>query len=238
MTDFAINATDISVKKAGKTILDKISFTVPAGAIIGLIGPSGSGKTTLMRTIVGVQKHEGTLTVLGKNAGDKNLRHKIGYVTQSPAVYPDLTVEQNLRYFGALVGADTSAIAKVIEQVRLQKQKDQLVESLSGGQKARVSLGVALLGDPDLFVLDEPTVGLDPVLRNELWDMFQILAKQGKTLLVSSHVMDEAERCEHLLLLRDGALLWDDTRDKLLVHTKKQSVGDAFVAMIQKDEEV
>lgn len=237
MTDFAINATDVSVKKAGKTILDKISFTVPAGAIIGLIGPSGSGKTTLMRTIVGVQKYDGKLMVLGKDAGEKKLRHKIGYVTQSPAVYSDLTVEQNLRYFGALVGAGASTIATVIEQVRLQQQKDQLVESLSGGQKARVSLGVALLGDPDLFVLDEPTVGLDPVLRNELWDMFQLMAKQGKTLLVSSHVMDEAERCEHLLLLRDGTLLWNNTRDRLLAHTKKHAVGDAFVAMIQKGEE-
>lgn len=237
MTDFAIEATDVSVKKAGKTILDKLTFTVPAGAIIGLIGPSGSGKTTLMRTIVGVQKYDGKLAVLNKSAGDKTLRHKIGYVTQSPAVYPDLTVEQNLWYFGALTGANRTEIRRVIDQVRLQKQKSQLVESLSGGQKARVSLGVALLGDPDLFVLDEPTVGLDPVLRNELWDMFQVLAKSGKTLLVSSHVMDEAERCEQLLLLRDGKLLWSDAQEKLLAHTKKDTIGDAFVAMIQKAEE-
>lgn len=238
MTDFAITTARLSVKKGKKDILDAISLTIPVGAVIGLIGPSGSGKTTLMRTIVGVQKYDGKVTVLDRDAGDKSLRHKIGYVTQSPAVYPDLTVWQNLRYFGALVGADAAKINQIIQQVSLEKQKDQLVESLSGGQKARVSLAVALLGDPDLFVLDEPTVGLDPVLRNELWDMFQALAKAGKTLLVSSHVMDEAERCEYLLLLRDGKLLWNDTRDRLLAHTKKRTVGDAFVAMIQKDEEV
>lgn len=236
MTDFAINATSVSVKKAGKTILDPISFTINPGTITGLIGPSGSGKTTLMRTIVGVQKHSGDMLVLGKKAGDKTLRRKIGYVTQSPAVYPDLTVEQNLRYFGTLVGASAGKVDRTIGQVGLQKQQKQLVESLSGGQKARVSLAVALLGDPEILVLDEPTVGLDPVLRNELWDLFAELAQHGATLLISSHVMDEAERCKNLLLLRDGKLLWHDSLKKLLAATKKTSVGDAFVTMIHAAE--
>ncbi|MDB5184168.1 MAG: Antibiotic resistance transporter, efflux system, ATP-binding protein [Candidatus Saccharibacteria bacterium] len=238
MTGFAIVASGVGVKKGGKTILDGLDFTVKAGTITGLIGPSGSGKTTLMRSIVGVQAtSSGDLRVLEQKAGSKKLRRSIGYVTQSPAVYTDLTVLQNLLYFGNLVRANHKKIDHVIEQVQLVDQRDQLVESLSGGQKARVSLAIALVGDPELFVLDEPTVGLDPVLRNELWGMFKDLAKDGKTLLISSHVMDEAERCKNLLLLRDGKLLWNDSRELLLEHTRKDTVGDAFIAMIKKGDE-
>jgi ABC-2 type transport system ATP-binding protein len=238
MTSFAIEATGLVVKKGKKAILDDLHFTVKPGSITGLIGPSGGGKTTLMRSIVGVQATSGgSLTVLGRKAGDKKLRKTIGYVTQSPAVYTDLTVLQNLLYFGTLTKASHKKIDAVIEQVQLVEQRDQVVESLSGGQKARVSLAIALIGDPELFVLDEPTVGLDPVLRNELWDMFKELAKSGKTLLISSHVMDEAERCKNLLLIRDGKLLWNDTREGLLEHTKKDNVGDAFIAMIKKESE-
>ncbi len=234
----AIIARDVTVKKNKKTILDKLTFEVSEGTITGLIGPSGSGKTTLMRAIVGVQKTSGgELTVLAQKAGSRKLRRSIGYVTQSPAVYSDLTILQNLFYFGALVGANHARVEKVVKQVQLQGQRDQLVESLSGGQKARVSLAIALLGDPDLYVFDEPTVGLDPVLRNELWDMFKSMASNGKTLLVSSHVMDEADRCDNLLLVRDGKLLWNNTREALLAKTKKESVGDAFVAMIKKSED-
>ncbi len=237
MADIAIESSQLIVTKAKNQILKELTFTVKKGAITGLIGPSGSGKTTLMRTIIGVQKTSGgTLTVLGKAAGHKSLRSNIGYVTQSPAVYPDLTVAQNLRYFAVLVRVDRANVETVIEQVQLAKQRNQLASSLSGGQLARVSLAVALLGNPDLLVLDEPTVGLDPVLRNELWELFAELAADGKTLLVSSHVMDEAERCDDLLLLRDGTLLWNDSRDKLLAHTKQKSVGDAFVAMITHGE--
>lgn len=234
MAEASILAEDLTVKKQKQTILHNLEFEIQPGTVTGLIGPSGSGKTTLMRTIVGVQKFDGGLWVLGKKAGHRSLRRKIGYVTQSPAVYPDLTVEQNLRYFGSLVGAKRKVVDRVIGLVHLTPQTKQVVESLSGGQKARVSLAVSLLGDPDLLVLDEPTVGLDPVLRNELWDLFRDLADSGKTLLISSHVMDEAERCDNLVLLRDGKLLWNDTRKKLLEHTDKKDVGDAFVAMIEK----
>ena len=233
----AIVAENLFVKKDNKTIIDNLTFEVPRGSITGLIGPSGSGKTTLMRTIVGVQKSSaGSLKILGESAGSRRLRRSIGYVTQSPAVYGDLTVLQNLRYFGALVTATPKQIDQIIKNVRLKDQRDQLVDSLSGGQKARVSLAVALLGDPDLYVFDEPTVGLDPVLRNELWSMFKDMAATGKTLLISSHVMDEADRCEHLMLLRDGKLLWDDSREGLLKKTGKHGVGDAFVAMIERKE--
>jgi ABC-2 type transport system ATP-binding protein len=235
MTTSSVVASDLVVTKQKNRILDKLSFEIVPGSITGLIGPSGSGKTTLMRTIVGVQKYDGDLSVLGKDAGHRTLRRKIGYVTQSPAVYPDLTVEQNLQYFGALAGAKKKVVDRVISHVRLEKQKKQVVESLSGGQKARVSLAVALLGDPEIFVLDEPTVGLDPILRNELWELFADMADDGKTLLISSHVMDEAERCDNLMLLRDGKLLWNDTRKGLLQHTDQRDVGSAFITMIEKE---
>lgn len=229
-----INAKTLSVYKAGRAVLRSLNFEVPSGSITGLIGPSGSGKTTLMRAIVGVQKiNKGTLEVLGEKAGSSELRKKIGYVTQEAATYGDLSVAQNVRYFGTLVRAEKSQIEEVIKQVRLDKQRNQLVASLSGGQRARVSLAVALLGNPDLLVLDEPTVGLDPVLRRELWQLFQELADQGKTLLISSHVMDEAERCKSLLLLRDGELLWHDTRERLQKEMNTSTVEEAFIAMVE-----
>lgn len=224
------------VKKGRQTILDNLEFAVESGTITGLIGPSGSGKTTLMRAVIGVQKHAGELKVLGKPAGHKSLRKTIGYVTQNPAVYPDLTVAQNLSYFATLVRTDRHDVEKVIGMVHLEKQRNQVAHSLSGGQLARVSLAIALLGRPELLVLDEPTVGLDPVLRNELWDLFTDLAKQGRTLLISSHVMDEAARCKNLLLLREGKFVWRNTQKKLLEVTKKRTVGEAFIAVIKASE--
>lgn len=236
MIEAAIRATGLSVQKGKQTILDNLGFTVQKGSITGLIGPSGSGKTTLMRAIVGVQKYQGTLNLFEIPAGHAALRKRIGYVTQSPAIYPDLTVEQNLAYFATLAGAKGQEVAKVIDQVSLRKQTKQLTASLSGGQKARVGLAVALLGNPELLVLDEPTVGLDPILRNELWSLFAKLALEGKTLIISSHVMDEAERCDNLLLLRDGTLLWQDTRTELLARTGKTTIEEAFISMIHSKE--
>lgn len=236
-TQHSLRAEGVEVEKGRKRILHDISFTVKPGTVTGLIGPSGSGKTTLMRAIVGVQKTSGgTLTVLEKPAGSKELRRSIGYVTQEPAVYSDLTVAENLRYFAALARASKVQVDTVIEQVQLIPQRNQMVESLSGGQRARVSLAIALLGSPELLVLDEPTVGLDPLLRQELWGLFGKLAREGKTLLVSSHVMDEAERCDSLLLLRDGQLLWHDTREKLLRRTGAPTIELAFIKMIAAGE--
>lgn len=231
----AIKAIDLVVKKDTTPILNELSFTVTQGTITGLIGPSGSGKTTLMRAIIGVQKYQGDLTVLDAQAGSKHLRSKIGYVTQSAAIYGDLTVKQNIAYFAVIAGANKAQVDEIITIVDLKAQENQLANSLSGGQKARVSLAIALLGDPELLVLDEPTVGLDPILRNSLWELFGRLAKSGKTLLVSSHVMDEAERCDRLLLMREGNLLWQDSTKALLKHTKTQNIGDAFIAMIGEE---
>ncbi len=229
----AITADALAVRKNTTTILGELTFSIKKGAVNGLIGPSGSGKTTLMRSIVGVQKYAGVLNVLGCDAGNKKLRTQIGYVTQSPAIYSDLTVAQNIAYFASIVGASKEQVTHIIRDVDLSRQSKQLVANLSGGQKARVSLAIALLGNPELLVLDEPTVGLDPILRNNLWDLFAQLAANGKTLLISSHVMDEAERCDELLLMREGKLLWNDSRQQLLKETATHTVGDAFVKMIE-----
>ena len=230
----AIAASRLGVKKNKKPILQDVNFSIKKGMITGLIGPSGSGKTTLMRAIVGVQRPTtGELQVLGRPAGSASLRSEIGYVTQTPSVYGDLTVEQNLRYFASIAGASKADVDSVVETVQLGMQRKQVVDTLSGGQRARVSLAVALLGDPELLVLDEPTVGLDPVLREELWALFARLADSGKTLLISSHVMDEAERCNQLLLMRDGTLLWHDSREALLKKTKTHDVGSAFIEAVK-----
>ena len=232
--DAAITAHGATVVKNKKPILSALSFRVRKGTITGLLGPSGAGKTTLMRSTVGVQQlTKGTLKVLGLPAGDKRLRSRIGYVTQSPAIYHDLTVRQNVRYFATLTRASADDVERVIHQVRLDEQAKQLVETLSGGQKARVSLAIALLGDPELLVLDEPTVGLDPLLRRELWLLFRQLADKGKTLVISSHVMDEAEHCDDLLLVREGDIIWNDSKERLLERTKKKTVEDAFLQLVE-----
>lgn len=228
---------NVRVEKAHAPILDDLTFAIQPGKITGLIGPSGSGKTTLMRAIVGVQKVSGgSLRISGWDAGDQALRRRIGYVTQTPAVYLDLTVWQNLRYFSSIAGSKRAQIDEIMQVVRLGDKKDQLVEKLSGGQRARVSLAIALLGNPDILVMDEPTVGLDPILRQELWQLFGELARSGKIVFVSSHVMDEAERCDQLLLMRNGKLLWTDTKDKLLKTTNTKSVEEAFIKMIEEAE--
>ncbi len=230
--DSAIVADKLSVTRAQTAILQNLSFVVEPGSLTGLIGPSGSGKTTLMRAIIGAQRITGgALTVLGQPAGAKKLRSQIGYVTQMPAVYNDLTTQQNLRYFAAMLGLGAKEVDRAIAAVDLKPQAGQLVESMSGGQKARVSMAVALLGEPPLLVLDEPTVGLDPVLRQSLWGLFKKLADAGRTLLVSSHVMDEAEQCPQLLLLRDGKVLSHGPKQELLKKTNTKTVGQAFLQL-------
>ncbi|MGH3445328.1 MAG: ABC transporter ATP-binding protein [Nocardioidaceae bacterium] len=212
-----------------------ISFSTAPGEVTGLLGPSGCGKSTLMRSIVGVQVlTSGTVTVMGRPAGHKSLRNRVGYVTQAPSVYDDLTVTENLRFFARVLGVAHSEVARCIDAVDLGTRRDHVVSRLSGGQRSRVSLAVALLGDPELLVLDEPTVGLDPVLRRDLWAMFHELADHGTGVLVSSHVMDEAERCDRLLLMREGQLLAQDTPRELLARTGRSDVEDAFLALVDE----
>ncbi|GAA1947865.1 ABC transporter ATP-binding protein [Agromyces allii] len=234
-TGAAVIVDDLHVKRGGTAVLDGLSLAVPSGAIVGLLGPSGSGKTTLMRSIVGVQVvASGSIEVLGLPAGSAPLRTRVAYVTQQASVYDDLTVRQNLAYFRRVLGAPASDVDRVIERTDLGTVVDRLVGSLSGGQRGRVSLAAALLGEPEVLVLDEPTVGLDPVLRVQLWELFRSLADDGATLLVSSHVMDEAKRCDRLLLMRDGELLADDTVEGLLAFTGTDDVETAFLRLIER----
>jgi ABC-2 type transport system ATP-binding protein len=233
MMKYAVEVAELVVHRGRNDVLRSISTVVPAGGVVGLLGPSGSGKTTLMRAILGVQRvTSGTVTVLGRPAGHRDLRSRIGYVSQIPSVYDDLTVRQNLAYFGRIVGAPPGDVDRVLDEVDLREHQQALVRDLSGGQQSRVSLGAALLGSPELLVLDEPTVGLDPVLRRDLWQLFRTLAARGATLLISSHVMDEAQRCDRILLLRDGALLADVTPEELLRRTGTTDPDDAFLALV------
>ena len=234
MMNSAVEAASLTVVRGDRQVLHDLTFAVPAGAITGLLGPSGCGKSTLMRAIVGVQAGvSGRLDVLGLPAGDASLRRRVGYVTQSPAVYADLPVRANLRYFADVAGAPRARVDAVLADVDLTGAADQRVGSLSGGQRARVSLAAALLAEPDLLVLDEPTVGLDPVLRRDLWALFRRMADAGRTLLVSSHVMDEASRCDRLLLMRDGRLVADDTLDAVLERSGQHDVESAFLALAE-----
>ncbi len=232
----AVVVDGLRVIRGTREVLPDISLAVPRGQVVGLLGPSGGGKTTLLRSIVGVQVVAGgTVTVLGEPAGSPGLRSRVGYLTQDPSVYGDLSVRANLAYFAALVGAARDAVERTIEAVDLGADADSRVDRLSGGQRSRVSLGAALVGSPELLVLDEPTVGLDPVLRRDLWAMFHRLAADGTTLLVSSHVMDEAIRCDRLLLLREGHLLADDTPEGLLARTGASDAEHAFLALVEKE---
>jgi ABC-2 type transport system ATP-binding protein len=229
-----VSVRDLCVRRGGRLVLPGITLEVQAGRVVGLLGPNGSGKTTLMRSIVGVQIVEsGEVTVLGLPAGSPPLRRRVAYVTQAPSVYGDLTVRENLRYFARVIGAPAERIDEVVRTVSLTQHKDQVVRTLSGGERSRVSLGSALLGRPELLVLDEPTVGLDPVLRRDLWRTFHELAASGATLLVSSHVMDEAERCQDLVLLLDGRIVATGSPDELRRRSGQSDLEEAFLVLAE-----
>jgi ABC-2 type transport system ATP-binding protein len=230
----SIRIRGLRVRRGGRLVLPEISLDVRPGVVTGLLGPSGSGKTTLIRSIVGVQIVEsGEVTVLGAPAGSAELRHVVGYVTQAPSVYGDLTIRENLRYFARVLDAAAEQVDEAIRTVALGDHADQVVGTLSGGELSRVSLATALLGQPQLLVLDEPTVGLDPVLRRDLWNTFHELAAAGTTLIVSSHVMDEAERCDDLILLRDGRIVATGSPDDLRHRTHADDLEDAFLALAE-----
>ena len=237
MTDHAVTPAvtvdHLTVVRGRTRAVDDVSFEVAAGTLVGLLGPSGCGKTTLMRSLVGTQVvSSGTVALLGRPAGSPGLRDTVGYVTQAPSVYRDLTVWENLSYFAAVLGASPAAVPRALAEVGLAPHAGSIVGRLSGGEQARASLATALLGSPRVLVLDEPTVGLDPLLRRSLWALFHRLAEAGTTLLVSSHVMDEAARCQRLLLMRQGRLLADTTPQGLLAATATEDFESAFVALI------
>jgi ABC-2 type transport system ATP-binding protein len=231
-----VSGQGLVVRRGGRLVLDDLTFSLAPGTVTGLLGPSGCGKTTLMRVLVGVQEiTAGTVTVLGLPAGHPRLRARLGYSTQAPAVYPDLTLGENLRYFGTVLGLRgrrlAEAIAVTVARLDLGGLEKRLVDTFSGGQLARVGLAVALLGRPGLLILDEPTVGLDPVLRRDLWSLFHGLAADGASLLVSSHVMDEAARCDNLLFMREGRFLAEASPAQVLARTGAPDLESAFLAL-------
>ena len=228
----AISIDGLSVNLAGKRVLNDVSVDIPEGKIIGLLGPSGAGKTSLIKTILGLRKiSAGNVSVLRLPAGNSKLRSKIGYMSQDLSVYTDLTVWENIDYFATLVGAEKRQAESILKQLELFKMKGRLVSNLSGGQKARVSLAIALLGKPELLLMDEPTVGLDPVLRRKLWEEFRRLASKGITVIITSHVMDEADKCDEIVFIRDGRLLISGTKDEIFKATRTSDMEQAFLKL-------
>jgi ABC-2 type transport system ATP-binding protein len=228
----AIQVAGVTVEKLGKKILDNVSMELPGNKSIGLIGPSGSGKTTLIRTLVGSQIiTKGTAKIFGEKVGSASLRSRIGYMSQKSAVYGDITVKENLEYFASICGSSEQQVAEIMESMRLNLHRDKMASSLSGGEATRLSLGIALLGNPEILFLDEPTVGLDPSLRIELWKIFASLRNQGKTILITSHMMDEAERCDILILMRNGKIIFQGNAEQLKAKTQSESIEHAFIKL-------
>ena len=232
----AVEVRDLIVRRGGSDVLRTLTFSIAPGTVTGLLGPSGCGKTTLMRALVGVQRlRSGSVQVFGEEAGSAALRHRIGYVTQAPSVYGDLTVTENLRFFAQVLGVDRAEVDRSIDAVDLRPNAHRVVADLSGGEQSRASLAVALLGQPELLVLDEPTVGLDPVLRRDLWALFHRIAEAGSAVFVSSHVMDEAERCDRLLLMREGRIISDGSPDDIRAKTGADDIESAFLTIVKED---
>lgn len=237
MSDTVVDIKNVTVKLAGKDVLKDITVNFIKGKVVGFIGPSGAGKTTLIRSIVGRQRiANGSISIYGLPAGSAQLRSRMSYMTQEVSVYPDLTVKENIRYFATMVGIARKEMDRTIDDilktVDMSQATHQLVSKLSGGQKQRVSLALALIGYPKIVVMDEPTVGLDPVLRERLWKLFHELAAKGMTLIISSHVMDEAERCDDLVLIRDGSLLAHGSPAELCAQTGAHSVEQSFLRLV------
>lgn len=238
MTTSAVKIQNLSVVLSGKfEALKAIDVLLAEGRITGFIGPSGAGKTTLIRSIVGRQRlTSGSIAVFGLPAGSPQLREQLSYMTQESSVYTDLSARENLSYFATMFGIKRAAlkplVADILKTVDMTKQADQLASQLSSGQKQRLSLAAALIGFPKLMVLDEPTVGLDPVLRERLWKLFRQLADGGTTMIISSHVMEEAERCDDLLLLRDGRVLAQGSPQALCDQTGTKSVEQSFLKLV------
>jgi ABC-2 type transport system ATP-binding protein len=234
---FAVDVDNVVKSFGTLRALDGITLRVRQGEIYGLLGPNGSGKTTLIRAIVGlVAPDSGTVTVLGRRIPDLNILSNVGYMTQQAALYPDLSVEENLRFFAAISGADGN-VTDVLKTVELEQRRKSVVSTLSGGMRQRCSLACALVHRPRLLLLDEPTVGVDPQLRVQFWEHFREMAAAGTTILVSSHVMDEAERCQRLGLIRFGKLLSEGSPAEVRAAAGTNNLEEAFLKLSGRESE-
>jgi ABC-2 type transport system ATP-binding protein len=228
---FAVDVENVSKRFGVVKALDGVTLRVRQGEIYGLLGPNGAGKTTLIRTIVGlVAPDGGTVTVLGQRMPHVDVLRHIGYMTQQAALYPGLSVEENVQFFAAINGAE-GGVDEALKLVELDQRRKSVVATLSGGMRQRCSLACALVHKPQLLLLDEPTVGVDPQLRVQFWEEFRKMAAAGTTIIVSSHVMDEAERCQRLGLVQYGRLLGEGTPDEVRARAGTPNLEEAFLRL-------
>jgi ABC-2 type transport system ATP-binding protein len=230
-----VSVQNVSKRFGKHEVLKDINLEIHSGEIFGLLGPSGAGKTTLVKQLVGLElPTEGENYLFGEKMPSLKLIEKIGYMAQSDALYTELSAKENLEFFAALFGLSGARrkkrILEVMELVDLSEHLTKIVTNYSGGMKRRLSLAAAMLHEPELLILDEPTVGIDPVLRKSIWNGFYDLKNRGKTLIVTTHVMDEAEKCDRLGLIRDGRLIAVGTPAELKAKTGSSSVEEAFLA--------
>jgi ABC-2 type transport system ATP-binding protein len=234
---FAVDVDNVAKSFGQQKALDGVTLRVRQGEIYGLLGPNGAGKTTLIRAIVGlVAPDSGSVTVLGRRMPNLDILGRVGYMTQQAALYPDLSVEENLRFFAAISGADGN-VDEALKVVELDQRRNSVVATLSGGMRQRCSLACALVHHPRLLLLDEPTVGVDPQLRVQFWEHFREMAAGGTTIVVSSHVMDEAERCQRLGLIRFGKLLGEGTPNEVRAAAGTSNLEEAFLKLSGRESE-
>ena len=227
----AVDIAAVSKRFGEIKALDGVSLRVRRGEIYGLLGPNGAGKTTLIRSIVGlIAPDSGTVTVLGRKLPNLDVLRGVGYMTQQAALYPGLSVEENLEFFAAINGVQ-GGVKDALEFVDLYARRGSVVSTLSGGMRQRCSLACALVHRPQLLLLDEPTVGVDPQLRVQFWERFRRMAADGTTIVVSSHVMDEAERCQRLGLIQYGRLLAEGSPAEVREQAGTQNLEEAFLRL-------
>ncbi len=229
---FAVDIEGVRKNFGGLRALDGVNLHIKTGEIYGLLGPNGAGKTTLIRSIVGlVAPDAGTVTVLGRRMPDVDNLRNVGYMTQQAALYPGLSVEENVQFFAAINGADEGDVSDALKLVRLDDRRKSVVATLSGGMRQRCSLACALVHKPKLLLLDEPTVGVDPQLRVQFWEDFRRMAESGTTIIVSTHVMDEAERCQRLGLIQYGRVLAEGSPNEVRATTGTNNLEEAFLKL-------
>lgn len=232
--DNVIKATDLEIKYDKTTILKNINLNIKKGEIVGFLGPSGSGKTTLVKALIGMKAPtKGEIEVFGVRMPSLEVVAQVGYMAQSDALYDDLTALDNLLFFGELYNlkgkASKERSMELLELVDLQRDANKAVRNFSGGMKRRLSLAISLIHSPELLILDEPTVGIDPVLRKSFWNEFKRIKENGGSIIITTHVMDEAYNCDRLSLIRDGEIIADGSPKEIISSSGTNTIEEAFL---------